>query len=76
MEKHREKDDQTVFTYNNTEDNRLPPLMLYVSDDAVINLRTTAYGEPTVQAGQADLARKAVPQDESAMEWLQENFTL
>lgn len=75
-EKHRDENGTVVYTYNNTDSDPLPPLLLYIRDDDVIKLNTTAYGERTITGGQCKLARKAVPRSESALNWVQERFDL
>lgn len=75
-ELHRNDDGTVVYTFNNTEDDGRPPLLLYIRDDDVVKLNTTAYGEKTITGGQCKLARKATKPDDSAIEWVEEHFTL
>lgn len=75
-EKHRDDGETIVYTHNNTESDDRPPLILQVTEDTVIKLTTTAHGEPTITPGQHKLARKGFRRDESAVEWLQERFTV
>lgn len=76
-ELHREKSGGNLtYVYNNTMEDRRPPLILSIVDDDLVKLRTTAYGEPKVVAGQCKMARKAMPKGESAYEWVQKYFIL
>lgn len=68
--------DTMLYTYNNTSETVLPPLMLEIRDDDVIRLLTTAYGEKTVSSGRASLARKGTERDASAREWVASHFKL
>lgn len=74
--KHRDENGTVVYTYNNIDSNPIPPLLLYIRDDDVIELNTTAYGETTITGLQCKLARKAVPRGDSALEWVEEHFDL
>lgn len=73
---HRDDKSTKVFTFNNTEDDGRPPLLLYIIDGDVIKLHTTAYGSPTVTGENASLARKVVPKSEDAMDWVTNNFEI
>lgn len=68
------KDSKDRYTYNNTESDKLPPLIINIRDDSVVTLLTTAYGSPTVSKGQCQLAKKRFSVEDSALEWFKQEF--